>query len=133
MRRSAIVTQGVRLGGQPLAALSLARADAAVVARMLAAGRSDPAVDLELGRTLLELGNATEALAEIFRRGAASARTNGSKSLALQAELGEVEALAMTRDHADARRLFTATAAARASCGIARDARRRTRDASKRR
>ncbi len=92
LRRSSVVTALTRLGGDPLAALSLSEADRKTAAQLLGADRFDAALELEHGAVLLALDRYGEA-AEAFARSASAAQAAGSLRYLLPAGLGETEAL----------------------------------------
>ena len=91
LRRSSVVTDITRLGGDPLAALALSTADRDDAARVLGPAKEDTALSLEHGRILLALDRAAEAAPLLARAGAESRRTSRT-AYTLAAGVAEAEA-----------------------------------------
>jgi serine/threonine-protein kinase len=91
LRRSSVVTDLTRAGGDPLAALPLATADRDDTARVLGAAHEDAAMALEYGQVLRALGRSAEAAAVLARATAESRRTSRT-AFTLQAGIAEANA-----------------------------------------
>ena len=110
--RSSTVTTITRAGGLPLAALPLARADAASAQELLGGNRIDPRTHLELGLVLAALGQNEEAIAVLAATASAADQT-GVRAIALQSSLARVEAMLGSKKIAEAGRLFDSFVAQR--------------------
>jgi eukaryotic-like serine/threonine-protein kinase len=90
--RSSIVTTITRSGGQPLAALPLARADVASTQKLLGDDHIDVRTNHELGLVQIALGRSDDAIRILADTASVAARTN-DRATELQSSLALVAAL----------------------------------------
>jgi eukaryotic-like serine/threonine-protein kinase len=105
IRRSTIVTAITRSGGQPIAALPLAKADLASSQKLLGQDHIDVGTSHELGAVLCALGRYEEAL-PILARAASAAAATSDRVIELLSSLSRVEALARLGKTAEASKRF---------------------------